>query len=331
MKRRTLVVGLSMLVASALLIGCGHAQFMGALDRGRPTPATGRGEIPMFTYDRTPPEISMELKKETDQYRLYFVKIRKTDFEGLKNQKARAFYFEQKDTSKKTPALICLPPTGGPIELASTFAEAYAQKGYNTLAFYRREQFFNPSKPIEYNVTLFRQSVIDVRRGIDFLETREVVDTDRVAILGMSLGGILGSLATEADSRIKATAMLVSSGSLAHIMETSQYGRVIRFRKGMIKRYGFATRQELIDFAGPKMGPVDPITYADRIDPARVLMINGYQDNIIKISAARQTWEAFGRPTWRTLPVGHYSAFALISLAKKWTLAHFESILGPAA
>ncbi|MDP8222460.1 MAG: dienelactone hydrolase family protein [Candidatus Lernaella stagnicola] len=315
---------------AVLIAGCGHTQFKGALDRGLAPPAVGKSEIPIFDYDRSPVDISLEFKRETATYRQYFIKIRKTDLDGLKNKKARAFYFEQKNTTHKTPGLICLPPTGGPIEIAETFARSYAEQGYNTLAFYRRERFFNAQKDFEYNSKLVRQSVIDVRRGIDFLTSREPVDSDRIAVMGMSLGGILGALATAADGRVKATVMLVSAGDLIEVMRTSHYGRVAKFRDAMMKRYNLRTRQELIDFAEPRMRKIDPITYADRIDPARLLMINGYQDNIIKISAARSTWDAFGHPEWRTLPVGHYSAFALVPLAKKWTLEHFQRILDPA-
>jgi len=53
--------------------------------------------------------------------------------------------------------------------------------------------------------------VQDFRRTVDYLETREDVDSERMAYYGMSWGGILGSIMTAADDRI-ATMMLLSGG-----------------------------------------------------------------------------------------------------------------------
>jgi len=326
--RKRWLMGLILSVLCGLIIGgCAKEFYKGALDLNLPPPAVGREEIPYFSYEHLPLDVTMEFKEETKDYRYYFVKIRHTDFDELKNDKARAYYFEQKNKDRPAPILIILPPTGGPIQLVKYIAEGYAEEGFTTLAFYRREQFFNPDKSLEYNVKLFRQTVIDVRRGLDFLETRPHLDMERVGIVGMSLGGIIASLATEADARIKATAIVVSAGNLPKVLATSQYKRVREFRAGMIKKYQLADKDALVEFARPYLKHVDPITYADRIDPARLLMINGTFDNIIKIYAARDTWQAFGKPAWITSPVGHYTSFAIFGQARKWILEHFRRVL----
>jgi len=95
----------------------------------------------------------------------------------------------------------------------------------------------------------------------------------------------------------------------------------------MIKKYQLADKDALVEFARPYLKHVDPITYADRIDPARLLMINGTFDNIIKIYAARDTWQAFGQPAGITSPGGHYTSFAIFGQARKWILEHFRRVL----
>lgn len=53
------------------------------------------------------------------------------------------------------------------------------------------------------------QSVVDLRRGIDYLETRPDIDMDRVAIFGGSLGGWIGSILAAVEPRIKAAILSV--------------------------------------------------------------------------------------------------------------------------
>ncbi|HPQ67709.1 MAG TPA: dienelactone hydrolase family protein [bacterium] len=325
MFRRTLALGL-VLVGLLAMSACSHSTFDGTLDIAKAPPASEQSEIEIFEYDRQPIPIRMIFQEETDQYSVYLVKFDVKDFPQLKNRYARAFYFVQKQRNVKTPCMICLPPTGGGMDLTKNFAASYAEAGYTTLGFYRREMFFNPDKSMEYNVELFRQSVIDVRRGIDFLQGQPEVDLEKLGIMGASLGGIIGALSTVADGRIKATASLVSAGNLPKILDTSGYSRVRKFRNGLMKRYD-VKRDKLKDWATPYLKPIDPLTYADRIDPARYLMINGSMDNIIKLSAAEDTWLAFGKPEWRIYPVGHYTSMLMINKAKKLTIEHFNRVL----
>ena len=57
------------------------------------------------------------------------------------------------------------------------------------------------------------QTVVDLRRGIDFLLTRPEVDPNRVALMGGSLGGYLGVLTTSVEDRLAAAVFTVTSGN----------------------------------------------------------------------------------------------------------------------
>ena len=50
----------------------------------------------------------------------------------------------------------------------------------------------------------------DMRRGIDYLETRPDVDTGHLAYYGVSWGGALGGLLPAVEPRIKVSALLVA-------------------------------------------------------------------------------------------------------------------------
>src|SRR5437773_1469191 len=56
------------------------------------------------------------------------------------------------------------------------------------------------------------QTVVDLRRGVDYLETVPEVDAKRVGYYGVSMGGILGGIAAGLDSRFRAPALVVAGG-----------------------------------------------------------------------------------------------------------------------
>ena len=58
------------------------------------------------------------------------------------------------------------------------------------------------------------QSVVDLRRGIDYLQSREDIDPERIAILGGSMGGWIGSILAAVDHRIKAAVLSVPATEL---------------------------------------------------------------------------------------------------------------------
>jgi hypothetical protein len=51
---------------------------------------------------------------------------------------------------------------------------------------------------------------------------------------------------------------------------------------------------------------MDPLTWADRIDPERVLLVSARFDRVIPEDRTRALWQAMGRPRWLVVPTGHY-------------------------
>jgi len=59
------------------------------------------------------------------------------------------------------------------------------------------------------------QLVKDIRRSVDYLETREDIDMERLAFYGMSWGGLLGSIAPAVEDRFQVS-VLLSGGVKVH-------------------------------------------------------------------------------------------------------------------
>jgi hypothetical protein len=87
-------------------------------------------------------------------------------------------------------------------------------------------------------------------------------------------------------------------------------------------------RCDLRSYVTPLLCEIDPATYADRIDPARFLMINGRADDIIKYSVAKESWETYGKPDMYVLASGHYSTIFAKWYAIDKIRDHFMKVLG---
>jgi dienelactone hydrolase len=69
------------------------------------------------------------------------------------------------------------------------------------------------------------QTVVDLRRGIDYLVSRPDIDPERIAILGGSLGGWIGSILTAVEPRIKISILTVPATEF--VTEQTLAGQIV--------------------------------------------------------------------------------------------------------
>jgi dipeptidyl aminopeptidase/acylaminoacyl peptidase len=74
------------------------------------------------------------------------------------------------------------------------------------------------------------QLVKDVRRSLDYLETREDIDSKRLAYYGMSWGAYLGSLVTAVENGFRASVLVAGGVDGTGRSEISDYSYVTRVR-----------------------------------------------------------------------------------------------------
>ncbi|MFO8080915.1 MAG: dienelactone hydrolase family protein [Armatimonadota bacterium] len=127
------------------------------------------------------------------------------------------------------------------------------------------------------------RTVVDNRRAIDYIVSRDDIDGDRVVLVGLSMGAILGSVVAAVDDRVDAAALIVGGGDWEKILSTSDHPMAARFREAGI-----------ID--GSALAPVDPVNFIGKISPRPVLLINGTEDAIIPRAAAEALHEAAREP-----------------------------------
>jgi dienelactone hydrolase len=210
----------------------------------------------------------------------------------------------------RIPAAIVLDILDGSAVLARGLARGLADHG--VAALYMPMACYNQRRPpgnaqAEYVATdparaveSWRQTVMDIRRAKAVLASRLDIDPQHLGITGISLGGIVTSLAAGVDGTFDRVVPILAGGNLAHLTFTV---REVRHMRQTLQDVG-VDEQRLHKI----MAPVEPLNFASRIDPKRCLMINALQDEVIPRTATDALIHAIGKPQVLWTQAGHYSA-----------------------
>ena len=225
----------------------------------------------------------------------------------IENNTVHAEYFRP-STPGKRPAVVVLHILGADFALSRYLAARLADRG--VAALFVKLPYYGERRPVgdkrflspdmERSLTAMRQGVLDVRRASGWLAGRPEGDANRLGVTGISLGGIVSSLAAAVDPNIREAAVLLAGGDLHEILWTMPEGAKYR------KLWTDAGRTK--DDLRAVTAPFDPITYADRLRGKRVMMLAGNVDEVIPPASARALWRAAGEPPIAWLDCGHYSA-----------------------
>lgn len=168
---------------------------------------------------------------------------------------------------------------------------------------------------LENSIADFRQAVVDVRSALDFM-TDEGLGRDGFTLLGISFGGMIGTIAMGVDGRIRSSVLVAAGGNLMHIVWHSLLtGRLrqrnsapdgggcnrTRCRRGHRKYRDYLRALRVpgdLDRVEPPLECFlfDPLTFAHFVGDRKVVMYNAVFDPIMPHRATEELWEEFGRP-----------------------------------
>ncbi|HEX6496714.1 MAG TPA: alpha/beta fold hydrolase [Acidobacteriaceae bacterium] len=87
----------------------------------------------------------------------------------------------------------------------------------------------------------FVQTVVGIRRGLDYLALRSDIDISRGALVGVSFGGSIGSMVAAADARVRAAVLTATPPRMSEFWRSSSHPEVVNIRRtllsGEIERY----------------------------------------------------------------------------------------------
>ena len=249
--------------------------------------------LKLYEYDKSLP-LNPEITKlaETGSYVAY-----KVYYSSVNNQRVPAVFTVPKTGSSPYPCIVFLHGYGGKKEDAIPIADVISGKGYSIFsidAIYHGERkapgkvLYSP-EPEELKANVI-QTIIDLRRAVDFLETRPEIDRDRIGYAGGSMGGILGSLFVSVEPRIKAAVIVVGGGNLPLMIKTSRHYATPAIR-ARLKELGISYEQ-----LGEILAPIDPINFIHLVSPRPIQFHCGKYDDIVPAETQRQLAEKAGEP-----------------------------------
>lgn len=285
---------------------------MAAVERGEATfrPTDAEAKIPQrFRLAAATFPYELEQVRETPNYTVSRVRFPSPIVTAdIANNTVHAEYFQPKAAGKR-PAVVVLHILGADFALSRYYAARLADRGvaalFVKLPYYGERRGADGEKrflsaDIDRSVASMGQGVCDVRRAAAWLAGRPEVDAGRLGVTGISLGGIVSSIAASVDPTLNRAALLLAGGGLGEVLwempEAAKY-RLLWVASGR-------TKADLIALTSP----LDPLTYAEGLRGKRVIMMAGRVDEVIPAKAAEALWEKAGRPTIRWFECGHYSA-----------------------
>jgi dienelactone hydrolase len=258
------------------------------------------------------------------QYWLSFPSPVKTEVPEINTVWCR--FWQPKDGIKRRPAAVLLHWLGGSFDTLEIVGQRMAEQGIATLMLYmpgygpRKPKDAGPNekltkKDVTSMISGLRQTVLDVRRAGDWLAARPDVEPSRVGLVGISLGAVVGSLTAGVDDRFGRSVFLIGGGDLPSIVMHGS--RETADAKARLLKDGY-TIETLRDL----WRGVEPLTYASRVRPEDVLLINAETDEVIPKECTERLSAAMGSPEIRWFKGGHYALLFQLGKALQDITAH---------
>jgi len=283
-----------------------------------------------YSYKKEEIQYKKTFIKETEKYRKYTItypSIIKTDFS---DNTVYLKYYEPKNR-ENFPVVLVMPHSYGSSEgIEGEFCRALSEDGIGALvvnmAFQEKPKSGHKwlkeelqKEDLTKIYDLFKQLVIESKRGIDWLEEQPNVDKENIGILGISLGATVAPIIAGSDGRIKSAVYILGGGDISNIIYS---GTETSFFKQRLLQQNISS----LEFER-KYSVIDPLTFAFKVKNIPTIMYNSIFDTVIPKESTLKMWRALERPKIYWAPATHYTAILFIGNAKYVITKHFDSTL----
>jgi dienelactone hydrolase len=258
---------------------------------------------------RGPLQARLQSREERDGLRW-----ERVTFVGAPGQQVPALVARSAGATGRLPAVVALHGLGGSKEGMTSWLAELARRGYLALAIDARWHGERGPGLQAALIRAFRSrsghpylfdTVADLFRTLDYLQSRPDVDPDRIGMLGISMGGQETWITAALDPRVKVAVPIIGVNSFAWTLSHDLW----RPRAALLPQLYEAARADLGEpavnarvyrevwerltpglldrFDGPRLLPL--------IAPRPLLVLNGEKDPLVPVEAARQAAESARR------------------------------------
>ena len=279
--------GLALVVAA--LAGCGSDEKSSAPSQ--------------FTYDDSRP---LDAQIKPTSFSTNDVRVDDVSFTGPGDTFLNAYLLTPSGSEGRHPAVIYAHGAGGDRQELLGEALQMAGKGTVTLALdmiYSTERAKELPEGMEgarANSKLEQEAVKEVRRAVDFLQSRDDVDGDEIGYVGWSQGARMGALTSGVEHRIKAFDLI--AGGAAPVSEYVKYAPV-----------------DLQDELRTLLERTDPLHFVAQAEPSELLFQDGRQDKVVPEAALKELAQAGSEPKEvRWYDAGHVPTSKMWADSRSW-------------
>ncbi|MBI3299420.1 MAG: hypothetical protein HYZ75_14730 [Elusimicrobia bacterium] len=228
----------------------------------------------------------------------------------------------------RPPAVLLLPIMAAPNAwIEERFARELSRRGLAALWIEMPTQFRRRPHPSVMSGSVFlartprqlganfRQAVADARRALDVLEADPDVDGSRLAVLGVSLGALVGSAAFAQDPRPKAAVFCLGGAAFVELLTNSA------MTGPLVRTLGLDPAELKKSWAG-----LDPLEVPQTVRRP-VFLVNAKSDTVIPAENGRRLAEAFPGASQLWVPGGHYTAILHMSWMPSYAALKLGGVL----
>ncbi|MEE8118663.1 MAG: hypothetical protein V3T39_03795 [Gammaproteobacteria bacterium] len=279
--------------------------------------------VERFDYERLPINANLAPLTELsgNGYSVSEITFPSIGENGQSGDLVTAHYYKNAESSAK-PLIIILPIWGSYKYPSTKIGKGIRRRGKSQVhvimmqgeaPIFDWEAMHEDVPPEKFEYTLWRMgerirvTSMDVRRILDWAETRSEIDQNRISLVGFSMGAIVSSLAIMHDRRFHSTVLVMGGADLGKIVATC-HGRLELLRETAMTRYGW-TIDQMREVASRAFGHINQIDFPGRVDPRSILFIDATKDKCMPQSSRDALWNALGQPERISYNYGHHGAF----------------------
>lgn len=276
-----------------------------------------------FSYHKKFPVAEEQLLSDESGYQLRQIEFDPQHSILPFDHRIQMHYYDV-DGDEPVPVILVLPILGGSNGISSAFARFFARKGYSVLLVHRQKKY-KSLEHIEHMDLILRQIVFDHMQAIDWLETQPDIDSSRIGVFGISMGGIKSALVSALEPRVSAGVVALAAGDIPYVLSYSDDRGVKRRRDKLLLRQNQTVEQLHAQLS--EQIQCDPSTYAPYVDARKILMILARFDSTVPYHKGRELRAQMGNPETIYLLAGHYSSLLYWFYIQKEAWMFFEQKL----